>query len=109
VHVAIRDAFKATRRQLQDYVRCLRHDVKTHHPTPHAKVSKLFPKEGYGFIETPEGREIYFHKNSVLNSAFEHLDLGDEVIFSEEAGDKGPHATSIRLAGKHHPMRAPEE
>ena len=31
------------------------------------------------------GREIYFHRNSVLNSAFEHLDIGGEVIFSEEA------------------------
>jgi len=108
VYVAIRDAFKAMRRQLQDHVRCLRHDVKTHHPVPHAKVSKLFPKEGYGFIETPDGREIYFHKNSVLHSALEHLDIGDEVIFSEEAGDKGPQATSIRLAGKHHPMGGPE-
>jgi hypothetical protein len=28
VYVAIRDAFKAMRRQLQDYVRCLRHDVR---------------------------------------------------------------------------------
>ena len=109
VYVAIRDAFKAMRRQLQDYVHCLRHDVKTHHPTPHAKVSKLFPKEGYGFIETQDGHEIYFHKNSMLNSSFEHLDIGDEVIFSEEAGDKGPHATSIRLAGKHHTTGMPEE
>jgi cold shock CspA family protein/ribosome-associated translation inhibitor RaiA len=109
VYVAIRDAFKAMRRRLQDHVRCLRHDVKTHYPAPHAKVSKLFPKEGYGFIEMPDGREIYFHKNSVLNSSFEHLDIGDLVIFSEEAGDKGPRATTIRLADKHHPMGVPEE
>lgn len=34
VYVAIRDAFKAMRRQLQDYLRCLRHDVKTHYPEP---------------------------------------------------------------------------
>jgi ribosome-associated translation inhibitor RaiA len=32
VYVAIRDAFKAIRRQLQDYVHCLRHEVKTHQP-----------------------------------------------------------------------------
>ena len=108
VYVAIHNAFKAIRRQLQEYVRCLRHDVKTHHPMPRAKVSKLFSKEGYGFIETPDGREIYFHKNSVLNSALEHLNIGDEVIFSEETGDKGPHATSIRLAGKHHPFGGAE-
>jgi ribosome-associated translation inhibitor RaiA len=55
VYVAIRDAFKAIRRQLQNYVRCLRHDVKTHHPAPHARVTKLFLKEGEGFIETPDG------------------------------------------------------
>ena len=30
VYVAC-DAFKAMRRQLQDYVHCLRHEVKTHH------------------------------------------------------------------------------
>jgi len=107
VYVAIRDGFKAMRRQLRDYVRCLRHEVKTHHPAPHAKVSKLFPKEGYGFIENLEGREIYFHKNSVANSAFEHLDVGDEVFFSEEAGDKGPQAIAIRRAGKHHPAGVP--
>lgn len=102
VYVAIRDAFKAIRRQLQDYVRCLRHEVKTHCPVPRARVSKLFSKKRYGFIETADGREIYFHGNSVCNSAFEHLEIGDEVHFSEEAGDQGPHAISIRSTGKHH-------
>ena len=32
LYVAIRDSFQATRRQLQDYVHCLRHEVKTHQP-----------------------------------------------------------------------------
>ncbi len=109
VSVAIRDAFKAIRRQLRDYVHCLRHDVKTHEPIAHAKVCKLFPKEGYGFIETPNGRQIYFHRNSVPNLAFERLQIGDEVIFSEEAGNKGPQATCIRAAGKYQPIAVPEE
>lgn len=30
LYVAIRDAFLAVRRQLQNYVHCLRHEVKTH-------------------------------------------------------------------------------
>jgi ribosome-associated translation inhibitor RaiA len=64
VYVAIRDGFKAMRRQLRDYVRCLRHEVKTHHRAPHAKVSKLFRKEGYGFIETLEGRRFTFTKTA---------------------------------------------
>ena len=33
VYVAVRDAFDAAERMLQDYVRILRHNVKTHNPT----------------------------------------------------------------------------
>jgi ribosome-associated translation inhibitor RaiA len=41
VYVAIRDAFRAMRRQLQDYVHCLRHEVKTHHPSLKEKRNPL--------------------------------------------------------------------
>jgi len=44
--------------------------------------------EGYGFIETAVGREVYFHRNSVLDDAFEHLTVGSEVRFAEEMGRK---------------------
>ena len=37
VYVAIRDALKEMQRQLQDYVHCLRQEVKTHHPEPLAE------------------------------------------------------------------------
>lgn len=33
-YVAVRDAFKSARRQLQDYARIRRHDVKSHQPQP---------------------------------------------------------------------------
>jgi ribosome-associated translation inhibitor RaiA len=64
---AIDDAFKEMGRRLQDYARRQRGDVKRHEQAPSARVSKLFPEEGYGFLETPGGREIYFHRNSVLD------------------------------------------
>jgi cold shock CspA family protein len=48
------------------------------------------------FIETADGREVYFHCNSVLDDAFEHLTVGSEVRFVEEMGEKGPQATSVR-------------
>src|ERR1035437_7273120 len=48
---------------LQDYARRQRRHVKTHEPALQARISKLFPEEGYGFLETLGGREIYFHKN----------------------------------------------
>jgi cold shock CspA family protein len=100
VYVAIRDAFNAAGRKLQDYVRRRRGKVKVHEPTPHARVTKLFPGEDYGFLETAEGREIYFHKNALPHAGFDHLEVGTEVHFVEELGEKGPQASTIRVVGK---------
>ena len=46
--------------------------------------------------------EIYFHRNAVLDGAFDRLSIGSEVAFVEEEGEKGPQASTIRLIGKHH-------
>lgn len=100
VYVAIRDAFSAARRKLQDYARRQRGAVKIHKALPHAYVSKLFPEEGFGFLETADGREIYFQRNSVLEPGFDHLEVGGEVTFAEEQGGKGPQASTVRLVGK---------
>ncbi len=102
IHVALRDAFDSARRQLEDYVRRRRGAVKTLETAPHARVSKLFPDEGYGFIETPDGREIYFHRHSVLHEGFDHLHIGTEVAFVEEEGKKGPQASTVKPVGRHH-------
>ena len=96
VYVAIRDAFNAAARKLQDYARRRRGEKKIHQPSPVARVTKLFPTQSYGFLETHDGRELYFHKNSVLNNGFTHLRVGAEVSFTEEAGDKGPQASTVR-------------
>ena len=97
IFVAVRDAFHAARRRLEDQARLLRKDIKLHEEPPHGSISKLFPGDGYGFIETPDGREIYFHKNSVLEGAFARLTVGRRVSFFEEEGEKGPQASSVRL------------
>jgi cold shock CspA family protein/ribosome-associated translation inhibitor RaiA len=100
IYVAIRDAFKAARRRLQDYARKQSGAVKHHEPAPRARVSRLFLEEGYGYLETPDGSEIYFHRNSVLNDDFEILVIGTEVSFVEETGDKGPQASTIKVIGR---------
>ena len=66
------------------------------------RVSKLFPREGHGFIETPDGREIYFHCDSFLHEGFKHLEIGTEVVYVEEEGNKGPQASAIKPVGRHH-------
>lgn len=100
VFVSIRDAFAASRRLLEDYVRRQRGDVKTHEATPQGRVSKLFSEEGFGFIRAADGHELYFHRNSVSNDSFAQLSVGAPVLFVEEEGQKGPQASAVKLAGR---------
>jgi cold shock CspA family protein/ribosome-associated translation inhibitor RaiA len=102
-YVAVQEAFDAARRKLQDHVRRRRGAVKAHEEIPHGRVTKLFPDEGYGFLETPDGREVYFHRNSVLGADFNRLSIGTEVRFAEEEGEHGPQASTVTIVGKHHP------
>lgn len=96
-YAAIDEAFDEAKRRLKEAVDVRRGDVKSHNPTLRGRVCKLFGYEGYGFIETDEGGEVYFHKNSVLNGAFARLERGARVRFIEEEGDDGIHATSVAL------------
>lgn len=97
LYVSIRDAFNAARRKLEDFSREQRGDVKFHEESPHAVISKLFPADGYGFLTTSDGLEIYFHANSVLNKDFKDLDIGMKVRFAEEEGEKGPQASTVTV------------
>jgi ribosomal subunit interface protein len=99
--VAIRDAFDAAHRQLENFTSRQRHEVKQHESSPHARVTMLFAQEGYGFLRTPDGREVYFHQNAVCNGDFADIEVGSEVAFVEEAGQKGPQASTVRLVGQH--------
>jgi cold shock CspA family protein len=101
IDVVIRNAFDEARRQLEDYARMLRRDVKAQDAAAHARVVRIFSEGGYGFLETHDGREIYFHKNSVLGGGFAQLEVGREVAFTEEQGDKGPQASTVRPVGRH--------
>jgi cold shock CspA family protein len=98
---AIGDAFKRARRQLQDQVRRMQGKVKQHEVAPLGTVTQLDHDKGFGFLESADGREIYFHRNSVLNDAFGRLKIGTRVSFSEEMGDKGAQASTVKLLGKH--------
>jgi cold shock CspA family protein/ribosome-associated translation inhibitor RaiA len=97
ISVAIKDAFAAAQRQIEDAVREMRGDVKRDIAPQRGHVAKLIAGEDYGFIESPDGREIYFHRNSVLDDAYDRLKVGAEVRFVEENGDKGPQASTVRL------------
>ena len=73
------------------------HKVKTHEDGAHALVSKLFAADGYGFITDLQGRDVYFHRDSLKNGDFETLKVGTEVRFDEVSSEKGAHATSVHI------------
>ena len=100
VYVALRDAFDAAKRQLEEVVREQRGDVKSHALPQHGKVARLFADEGYGFIETADGRELYFSRDNVAHPAFDDLAPGTSVQFIEELAASGPQAKRVSV-GKH--------
>ena len=103
-HVAVRDAFDAARRVLEDHARRSRGEAKTHTVPDHGRVARLMPERDCGFIATPTGDEIYFHRNSVAGDAFDKLAVGSEVRFVAQHSEsaKGPQASTVVPLGKRH-------
>lgn len=102
VYIAIRDAFDAMGRLLEDYARRTRRQVKVHEVVPHGRIAEIHRPDDYGRIETSDGRLVYFHRNSVVDGDFDALKVGTEVRFSEEEGERGPQASTVHVIGKHH-------
>jgi ribosomal subunit interface protein len=97
VYIAIRDAFDAAYRVVEERRRRERGVVKTHEEAPVGLIARIFPEEQYGFIRTKDDRDVYFHSNSVLNSDFTKLKVGAEVSFLEEQGKEGPQAVRVAV------------
>ena len=99
--VAVHQAFDAARRQLQDLAREQRGSVKAHESPAHGRVAEISVVDGFGFIDADQ-RRFYFARASVLDNAFDGLQVGSAVAFVPEVGEKGPQASTVRLLGKHH-------
>ena len=69
----------------------------------HGTVARLSSERGFGFIESTDGREFFFHRSALRGVEFHELASGVGVEFEvgHEPGDEvgeGPRATSVRLA-----------
>jgi ribosomal subunit interface protein len=95
VYVAIRDAFDALIRQLDNYACKRRGDVKVHESANYGYVSKLFPEDNYGFIQGIDGNEFYFSTTNVSYPSFEQLAVGDIVQFLGIPSDEGLQAHRV--------------
>src|SRR5260370_42134345 len=86
--VALNDAFKRARRRLSDHARRMRGHVKSHDGPPIATVKRFDEAAGFGFLETQDAREIYFHRNSLLDGR--QVPPGTPATFFDETGEEGP-------------------
>jgi len=59
---------------------------------------KKLNEKGFGFI-TPEGesKDVFFHRNDLVDADFDALSEGQSVTFDKEASDKGPKAVNVTL------------
>lgn len=102
VFVALRDALASTTRQLEEVIREKRGDVKAHEPLRQGTVTRISREEGIGFIETSDGRELYFSRENVVHPTFESLEPGAMVQFIEAPAGEGMQAKRVST-GKHRP------
>lgn len=99
MHAAVNGAFAVVRRRLQEEKRVF--DGKARAADGYEEIGqviRLYPEDGYGFIVTPSGHEVWFSQKKVKHNAFRSMQIGTRVYFEEELGDQGPRATMVRVA-----------
>jgi len=54
------------------------------------KIKKLVSDRGFGFIADTDGREVFFHQSSLVETQFSDLTENQDVEFDVENSAKGP-------------------
>ena len=93
---AIRDAFREARRMLEDHQN--KHASHRHKEAPismQGEVVRVFPDEGYGFIEIFDGSEVYFRLNLISAYQWKKIEIGAKVGLMVAEGDAGPFAQKV--------------
>jgi CspA family cold shock protein len=72
-------------------------------------IRRLLEQRGFGFIQSEDGRSVFFHRSAVLHVPFSELQEGQIVEFAVEETPQGPKARRVRLAvARTTPLRPPE-
>ena len=97
------------KRQLEDYGRRQRGDIKAHAPVP-ARQSSASGSRGRIMVlsRRPTGRNYTFIAKTSLNVNFDQLAAGSEVQFLEDIGSEGFQAKRVST-GKRHAGEGEEE
>lgn len=99
VYVALRDAFDAMKRQLDEVVRKRRGEEKQHVAQLRGEVVRLDDAAGTGFIRTADGDEYYFSRDNLAGTPYENVQAGSLVEFIPEVGGQGRQAKRVSVRG----------
>ena len=94
----IKTTFKIAHRRLRQQME-KQQGEKKRHPDQEVGgfVTKIYADDGYGFLRSLDGEEIYFHRNSIVGARFEHLEPGAGVTYTAELGEKGLQASTVQV------------
>ncbi|WP_129726423.1 MULTISPECIES: cold-shock protein CspD [Bacillaceae] len=59
------------------------------------KVKWFNGEKGFGFIEVPDGNDVFVHFSAIQGEGFKTLEEGQEVSFEIEQGNRGPQAKNV--------------
>ncbi len=98
-YATLGETFDAMLRQLKGYKARRRRDVKVHEGGGYGRIQRLDPVHEHGFIETPDGINLFFHRAVVAEGEYERLHEGAEVVYriAEAEGTYGPQAAMVKL------------
>ncbi len=89
------DVFEREVRRLRD-LRQIHRELRPSSPPHLGIVDRVMLEDGYGFVLTDEGEQVYFHRNAVHGGLeFEQLEEGQRVALNYEAGNEGLQATTL--------------
>ena len=95
---AVREAFDTARRQLREQRIRQSVEPKRRDRAPTGRILRLVmdgPSDRYGFLLSEDGREVYFHEDSLHELAYDDLIEGMEIRFTETSGKEGANAASV--------------
>ena len=59
------------------------------------KVKWFNAENGYGFITTDEGKDVFVHYSAIQTDGFKTLDDGEAVSFEVVQSDRGEQAANV--------------
>ena len=63
---------------------------------PRGPVKWFDSKKGFGFIVSPEGKDVFVHYTTIEGEGFRSLKDGEQVEYEQQSGDKGLLAKNVR-------------